>query len=191
LVCIINTTTTGRRLRGADLGGEVKKEMVKTERVVLLAATVIILVTGLSVVGLSRAQEDAHTRGYYDAIRDYHGKGYDPSCPSGHSAAYCANYQSGYGAGWHVTQGVLRETKEQQGYWTLTVSLRGVPTDLSIYVQALAQSGQTVGTTPSGMSVVTLQMPQSEFPRGESYTIGIWKPGGLGSWQQFLFLSTG
>jgi hypothetical protein len=51
--------------------------MVKTERVVLLAATVIILVTSLSVVGLSRAQEDAHTRGYYDAIRDYHGKGYD------------------------------------------------------------------------------------------------------------------
>jgi hypothetical protein len=105
--------------------------------------------------------------------------------------AYCGNYQSGYTAGWQVTQGVSVETKEQQGYWTLTVSLRGVPTDLSIYVQAIGQSGHTVGASPSGMSVVTLQMPQNEFPRGESYTIGIWKPGGLGSWQQFIFLSAG
>lgn len=154
------------------------------------------LVTGLSVAGLSRAEEDAYSRGYSDAVADghyEHGHGYDPSCPSGHSAAYCQNYEQGYAAGWQSArgeeQGQVQE--ENQGYWTLTVNLRELPTNLlSIYVQAVGPSGQTVGANSLG-GVATLQLPQSEFPSDQSYTIGVWKPEGLGSWQQFLFMSTG
>jgi hypothetical protein len=164
--------------------------MMKTT-IVLLGIAISVLVTGLSVAaGLSRAEEDAYSRGYSDAVADAHyehGHGYDSSCPSGHSAAYCQNYQQGYAAGWQSArgegQGQIQE--ENQGYWTLTVNLREVPANLlSIYVQAVGPSGQTVGANSLG-GVATLQLPQSGFPSG------VWKPEGLGSWQQFLFMSTG
>ena len=71
--------------------------------IVLLGISILTLVTGLSVAGLSRAEEDAYSRGYSDAVADAHyehGHGYDSSCPTGHSEAYCQNYQPGYTTGW-------------------------------------------------------------------------------------------
>jgi hypothetical protein len=168
--------------------------------IVLFGIAILMLVTGQSVTGLSLAEEDAYSRGYSDAVADAHyehGHGYDSSCPGGHSATYCQNYQQGYAAGWQSTrgegqgQGEAQGQEEKQGYWILTVNLREVPVNLlSIYVQAVGPSGHTVGANSLG-GVARLQLPQSEFPSGQSYTIGVWKPEGLGSWQQFLFMSTG
>ena len=50
--------------------------------IVLLGISILTLVTGLSVAGLSRAEEDAYSRGYSDAVADAHyehGHGHDSS----------------------------------------------------------------------------------------------------------------
>jgi hypothetical protein len=86
---------------------------------VLLGLAILMLVTSLSVAaGLSRAEEDAYSTGYSDAVADAHheyGHGYDPSCPSGHSEAYCQNYQSGYAVGWRsvITSAVPNTSQNQ------------------------------------------------------------------------------
>jgi hypothetical protein len=85
--------------------------------ILLLGIAILMLVTGLSVAaGLSRAEEDAYSTGYSDAVADAHheyGHGYDPSCPSGHSEAYCQNYQSGYAAGWRSVTTTPKPSQNQ------------------------------------------------------------------------------
>jgi hypothetical protein len=169
--------------------------MVRTERIILLAVTVIVLVTGLSVAGIARADEAAYTRGFGDAVRDYgRGHGYDPSCPSGHSQAYCQNYQLGYNDGWARVTGKggqqpgggpgvpytiptpgPRPYTTQAESWTLTVYLKPAFGTTSLYVEAYGPFGDHVGDTFStGVgATAALQLPQSEFPSGYYFKIGV------------------
>jgi hypothetical protein len=159
------------------------------ERIILMAVTIITLITGLSIAAVTHGYTEGYLRGYNDAIADAHyehGHGYDPSCPRGHSAVYCMNYQAGYQTGWsYATSGggqggpysqpQLGPQTESQESWTLTVYLKPAFGTTSLYVEAYGPFGDHVGDTfVTGVGAsATLQLPQSEFPSGYYFKIGV------------------
>ena len=126
-------------------------ELINDEKtIVLLGIAILTLITGLSVAGLSRAEEDAYSRGYSDAVADAHyehGHGYDSSCPSGHSEAYCKNYQSGYATGWRSVT-----TTQTQGGAPKGVCPRGMYLDQTLGIYHCHDAAGTHDVQPANIT---------------------------------------
>jgi hypothetical protein len=153
---------------------------------VLLGLAILMLVTSLSVAaGLSRAEEDAYSTGYSDAVADAHheyGHGYDPSCPSGHSEAYCQNYQSGYAVGWRSVITTESQTQSSAVPNTLqnqTQSLQNqtqssaVPNTLQNQTQSLQNQTQSLQNQTQSSAVPNTLQNQTQSLQNQTQSSAV------------------